>query len=92
VIIEIADGLSRVKHRPLAIQLIDSIYTSDRMQIVQTDAGLERRAWTLFKSRRDKVWGMTDCVSMVLMQDMGIADVFSVDSDFSQAGFNLLIR
>ena len=34
---------------------------------------------------------MTDCVSISLMTNRGLMDVFGLDHHFSQAGFNLLI-
>lgn len=91
IIVEIADGLSQIKRRPLAIQLVDSLRASNRITIIDSTPNLEQRAWELFKARMDKEWGMTDCASIVLMHDLGINDAFSLDSDFEQAGFNLVI-
>jgi predicted nucleic acid-binding protein len=92
VLIELADGLSRVRHRGLAMQMVDALKGSQRVEIVQTDERLERAGWTLFRERSDKDWGMTDCVSMSLMMERGIRDVFTADHHFEQAGFNVLLK
>lgn len=39
----------------------------------------------------DKEWGMTDCISFVVMQDMGIIDALTTDDHFRQAGFRALL-
>ena len=45
----------------------------------------------LYREQKDKDWGMTDCVSISLMTNCGVTDVFDLDHHFSQAGFHLLI-
>lgn len=92
VLIELADGLSRLQHRVLAIQIVDRLRDSDRVEIVQSDESLESRAWQLFRERSDKEWGMTDCVTMTLMADRGIDDAFTADHHFEQAGFTVLLK
>jgi len=52
---------------------------------------LESFARKLYRDRKDKDWGMTDCVSTSLMTNRGMMDVFGLDHHFSQAGFNLFI-
>jgi len=92
VLIELADGLSRVQYRPLAVQVVDALRNSKRINIVQSDMPLETRGWQLFRERSDKAWGMTDCVSMTLMADLGIEDAFTADHYFEQAGYNILLK
>ena len=92
VLIELADGMSRIQHRPLALQIVDALRNSKRITIVQSDASIETRAWQLFRDRSDKTWGMTDCVSMTLMGDFEINDAFTADHHFEQAGFNILLK
>jgi len=92
VLIELGDGLSRVQHRQLAVDLHDRLQASPIVEIIQATGDHERRAWELFRQRSDKEWGMTDCVSIVVMQDRGIQDVLSSDHHFEQAGFNTLVK
>ena len=61
------------------------------MIVPQTDKqfqdGLE-----LYKQRPDKQWSLTDCVSFVIMQEMGISEALAYDKHFEQAGFIALLR
>jgi predicted nucleic acid-binding protein len=92
VLIEIADGLARLRYRHLAIELHDRLMTAAQITVVQTNPVDEAEAWELYRRRDDKEWGMTDCVSIVVMRRIGITTVFSSDRDFAQAGLNLLIH
>ncbi len=49
------------------------------------DAGLDRYA-----ARPDKGYSHVDCMSMVLMESLGIHHVLSNDHHFAQAGFTLV--
>ena len=92
VLIELGDGLSRIQHRPLAIQIYDSLHAAERIEIVQTTSDHEERAWQLFRQTSDKEWGMTDCASMIVMRDNDVTRVFSSDHHFEQAGFEILLK
>lgn len=91
VLIELGDGLSRLDRRRLALNTRRRLLGFPHAEIVQITPDHERRAWELFEQRSDKEWGMTDCISMTVMHDLGIEDVFSLDRHFQQAGFRLLI-
>jgi len=43
-------------------------------------------------ARRDKPWSLTDCISFVVMEQLGLVDALSADHHFEQAGFNILMR
>ena len=92
VLIEIGDGLSRIRHRQLAWQLRERLLASPRLQVIQITPNDEARAWDLFGQRSDKEWGVTDCASIVVAQEHGVRYVFSVDHHFEQAGFNILLK
>ena len=91
VLIEIGDGLSKVRQRPLAVELRRRLIASPRVEIVRVTEPQESKAWELFEQRADKDWGITDCVSTVVMEERGCRSIFSIDHDFQQAGFELLI-
>lgn len=74
VLIELGDGLARIRHRRLAIQIHDRLRTSARVEVVQTTQDHEERAWQLFRKTSDKEWGMTDCVSIITMQEHRVLD------------------
>jgi len=91
VLIELADGLAKVRFREVAIQLVDALNAALGVGVVYVLPELESLAWRLYRERKDKDWGMTDCVSISLMTNRGVTDVFGLDHHFSQAGFHLLI-
>ena len=45
---------------------------------------------SLYASRTDKSYSLVDCVSMVVMDEMGIREVLTFDIDFRQAGYVVL--
>lgn len=92
VLVEIGDGLSRLHHRRLAVQLHGRLLASPQVEVVQSTFDLEQRAWDIYRQRSDKEWGMTDCATMVLMQQRGVREIFSADHHFEQAGFVALLR
>jgi uncharacterized protein len=92
ILIEVGDGLSRIKQRRLAKQLRDRLIASPRVEVIQVTADDESRAWDLYGQRSDKEWGLTDCVSIVVAQDRQVREVFSADRHFEQAGFRLLLQ
>lgn len=47
-------------------------------------------ALTLYESRPDKAYSLTDCVSMQTMRREGLTNVLSNDHHFTQEGFHIL--
>ena len=39
-----------------------------------------------------KEWGLTDCISFVVMADRGLTQALTADDHFTQAGFVALLR
>ncbi len=48
------------------------------------------KALELYKSRLDKGYSLTDCISMNAMRDFNVADVLTNDQHFEQEGFTKL--
>lgn len=66
------------------------VTTSESVQVVWTTPDRFWAAWDTLLARPDKRWSLTDCLSFVTMQALGIRLAFGFDSDFRQAGFELL--
>jgi predicted nucleic acid-binding protein len=49
------------------------------------------RTDSLYKARPDKGYSLTDCVSMQVMRQEGIAEILTHDNYFTQEGFSILI-
>ena len=91
VLLEVGNALAR-NFREQAAEIIADFLTSDEVEVVNLDATLFQRAFELYRTHTDKAWGMTDCVSFVVMRERGVTDALTSDKDFRQAGFNALMR
>jgi predicted nucleic acid-binding protein len=92
ILLEIGNALSKEKYRIAAIQLLESLETDPNIEVVLLTNNLYSLAFSLFKQRKDKEWGLVDCISFIVMQDRGITDALTADTHFQQAGFRALLR
>ena len=90
ILIEIGNALS-VAQRAAAVRFITQCYATPNIHVVPVDTGLLNRALGLYGERTDKEWGLTDCISFVVMKDRGITLVLSADVHFRQAGFSTML-
>jgi predicted nucleic acid-binding protein len=66
------------------------VTTSESLHVVWTTPERFWAAWDTMLARPDKRWSLTECLSFVTMEALGIRIAFGFDSDFRQAGFELL--
>jgi hypothetical protein len=92
VLLEIGNALSKVPYRRAAIQLLSSLRTDPSVEIIALSDQLFEQASKLYSERPDKEWGLTDCVSFVVMQARSITDALTTDEHFRQAGFRALLH
>jgi len=92
VVFEIGDALSKPKFRRVAVELMTSIFTDPQIEVISMTPALVQRAFDLFQRRPDKGWGMTDCLSFIVMKDRGIERALTTDEHFEQAGFVALLN
>ncbi|MCI0392632.1 MAG: PIN domain-containing protein [Acidobacteria bacterium] len=90
VLIEIGNALSAF-NRQAAAQFIRQCYQTANVRVVSVDSILLKRATQLYDTRSDKTWGLTDCISFVVMQEQGLTDAVTADEHFVQAGFRALL-
>jgi predicted nucleic acid-binding protein len=92
ILTEVADALAAPRQRRIVSLLIDSLTTDARVTIIPPSQGLFDQGLTLYESRPDKEWSLTDCISFVVMQQMQLRDALTGDHHFEQAGFKALLR
>ena len=95
ILIEVANAFSKSTLRPVALQLIEAVQESVTLEvatIVHIDIDLWQRGWELYQARTDKDWGLTDCISFIVMKDYGIHQAFTYDRHFEQAGYVRLLK
>jgi predicted nucleic acid-binding protein len=91
VMLEIGNALAKLRYRNDAIELLDSLEEDPNVEIISISEKLYQRAFELYRERRDKEWGLTDCISFVVMKDRDLKNALTADEHFKQAGFNALL-
>jgi predicted nucleic acid-binding protein len=91
VVLEIGNALARLRHREAAIRLPEAIESDPQVEIVALSDDLYRQAFDLYRSRPDKEWGLTDCVSFTVMRDRGLVEALTADEHYRQAGLRALL-
>src|SRR5918911_5128252 len=87
VIMEIGNALAKPRYRQAAVALLEALEADPRVEIVPLSEQLCGRGFQLYRARLDKGWGLTDCISFVVMQEQGLTDALTPDEHFQQAGF-----
>ena len=94
VLIESCNSFSKKMIRPLALALMDKVKKAEQLgvlEVVHVSEELIERGWELFRSRNDKEWSLTDCISFIVMKDRGISRAITSYHHFEQVGFEKLM-
>jgi len=91
VLMELGDGLARLKFHQLASRLISLVRQDPSFDVVPSSTALFAKAMQLYDLRPDKQWGLTDCSSFVVMKELGLKAALSADHHFRQAGYQALL-
>lgn len=92
VFIEVANFFARSRFRQRAVDLYSRLSTSTFTRIVPASSELFVQGITLYGSRRDKDWSLTDCCSFNVMEQLKLDEALSSDKHFEQAGFQYLLK
>lgn len=93
VLLEVADALSTPSIRSQTVAFIEGLRDMSLLRIIPVSQNLLIDGWDLYRQRPDKDWGLTDCISFVVMAQEEITQAFTSDHDFEQAGFiQLMVR
>jgi len=92
VLLEVANSLSRLRYRSVAVQLIDSIQRAPGIRVFSLSDETVQQGWKMFRERTDKEWSWVDCISFIVMQHRGLMQALTTDEHFEQAGYVALLR
>jgi uncharacterized protein len=92
IMLEIGNAFSKQRRRHAGIRLLDALEADPGVEIIPLSEQLYKRAWLFFCERSDKEWGLTDCVSFVVMQDRSMTEALTTDEHFRPDGFQPLMR
>src|SRR5689334_6154789 len=87
VLVEVGDALCQQGNRDVFARFFEGIHRESGTIIVPASRQLLEDGVYLYRSRRDKDWPLTDCISFVVMEDEMIRDALTGDQHFEQAGF-----
>lgn len=80
---------SRSRHAK-AVEVGSRLMSSPSVQFIHVDEDLLHKGWDYFKQHADKAYSLTDCISFVVMERLGIRTALAFDRHFIQAGFEKL--
>lgn len=89
ILLEACNGLAKY-NRTGAAQFARTCYTDVKFHVVPVDRRLINAALSQYEGVSDKDWGLTDCLSFVVMREREMQLVATRDRHFRQAGFTTL--
>jgi predicted nucleic acid-binding protein len=92
VLLEVGDALCSQVLRNNTANFLHNIYQLKSTKIITLNQDLLQSGLSLYEQRLDKDWGLTDCISFVVMQREQIQEAFTSDKHFEQAGFIRLLQ
>jgi predicted nucleic acid-binding protein len=94
VLVEVLNALSgrRPTVRQAAATNVERILSNQQVDVVPQTRDSLLAGLGFYRSRPDKGYSLTDCVSMLTMRAHGVAEVLTHDHHFEQEGFVLLLR
>jgi uncharacterized protein len=92
ILLEIGNALAKKRYRTAAIEILSGLESDPSVEIIPLSAERFSKAFSLYKSRPDKEWGLIDCLSFIVMQERGMKEALTGDVHFEQAGYRALLR
>jgi uncharacterized protein len=92
VLIEVLNYFSEYRSdiKQYVVEYIESTLQDEDILVLLHNHDDFLKALKLYKSRLDKGYSLTDCVSMNTMHELGIIEVLTNDQHFEQEGFTKL--
>ena len=91
VLVELANGLSAIKYREIAVKTINVLRNNKYIIIINSSKELFIRGLEYYEKYIDKEWSLTDCISFLVMKDYKVHSALTTDHHFTQAGFEIII-
>ncbi|MBA2735278.1 MAG: type II toxin-antitoxin system VapC family toxin [Pyrinomonadaceae bacterium] len=82
---------SGIRKRDAAARLVRSILLNVDVEVAAATNESFPAGLTLYESRRDKGYSLTDCISMNICRERGISQIFTHDNHFEQEGMTILL-
>jgi predicted nucleic acid-binding protein len=76
-------------HHEKAVEVGNNLLHSSAIEMIHVNEELLELGWQYLARHQDKRYSLTDCVSFVVMKQLGITAALAVDHHFEQAGFQI---
>ena len=67
-------------------------FVAGHVGVVWVNAAQHHAAWNAWKTHRNRGLSLVDCVSFVIMRELGLKHAFAFDGQFREAGFLLMTQ
>ena len=91
VLWEWLNGLSDASTRGVAAEGYRRAHADARIEVVPFQPELIDSAVQLYRTRPDKDWSLTDCLSFVVMERRHLTEALTTDGHFEQAGLKVMM-
>jgi predicted nucleic acid-binding protein len=92
VLTEVGDALAAPANRAGFAELLQFLRSNPQVISVPPEAKLLTNGSNSTVAVRTTAESLTDCISFVVMMDLGITDALTADHHFEQAGFRALLK
>ena len=94
VLIEVLNKFSRRggDFRESAARYVNKIFKEGVVKVIPQNRKHYMKALELYTNRSDKAYSLTDCMSMIIMNEYHIKQVLTSDRHFEQEGFEMLMK
>ena len=91
VLVELADAMATEPCRVKMSAIVETLRALPSLKIVPASSHWIDAGFSLYSSRKDKEWSLTDCISFEVMWRFNLQDALTHDHHFRQAGFQVLL-
>lgn len=91
VLWEWLNALADTSTRSTAAEGYRRVHVDKGIEVVPFDPELNAAAIGLYRSRGDKDWSLTDCLSIAVMERRRLTEALTTDHHFEQAGMKALL-
>ena len=88
----VATIIHSAAYRDVAATIISQLLTHPTVTVLPATDEWFDRGLSLYRSRPDKEWSLTDCISFQVMREREITQALTHDEHFIQAGFEAILR
>jgi predicted nucleic acid-binding protein len=92
VLLEWLNAMANPTTRAAAAEGYRRTHNDSHIEVIAIERSLMESAVSLYQTRSDKHWSLTDCLSFVVMTQRQIGEALTFDHHFQQAGFRSLLR